>query len=183
MIYKCIHFWYKYAIFIYLLITKSIHLQSIYPSIPQSTKIHPSIHLSIYLSINPSFLPPFSSLKMCSFFVLSLYTTSFIPLFAPFTPSCLQLIAYYHDLFISYLRYTILQLFTGNYKFHNLIVMNLLPVPVTTQYLRIYPVIVGYQSVDKCLRAEVYGYHPGMCSLTVIFSRSLCLDLMFGITG
>ena len=54
------------------------------------------------------------------------------------------------------------QLFTGNYRFQNLIVMNVLPVPVQTQFLRINPITYGYQSSVKCLRAEVYGYHPGM---------------------
>ena len=55
----------------------------------------------------------------------------------------------------------ILQLFTGNYRFQNLIVMNLLPIPITTQYLRINPIEFGLGSADRCLRAEVYGYPPG----------------------
>ena len=55
----------------------------------------------------------------------------------------------------------ILQLFTGNYRFQNLIVMNLLPIPIKTQFLRINPITAGYQSLIRCLRAEVYGYPPG----------------------
>ena len=55
----------------------------------------------------------------------------------------------------------ILQLFTGNYRFQNLIVMNLLPIPITTQFLRINPIEFGLGSAVRCLRAEVYGYPPG----------------------
>ena len=54
------------------------------------------------------------------------------------------------------------QRFTGNYKFQNLIVMNALPQPITTQYLRIYPITGGETSAMKCLRSEIYGYHPGI---------------------
>ena len=62
----------------------------------------------------------------------------------------------------------ILQLFTGNYRFQNLIVMNLLPIPITTQFLLINPITAGYQSNVRCLRAEVYGYHPGCISFAVV---------------
>eukprot|EP00794_Sanderia_malayensis_P007980 gene7980-8837_t len=50
-------------------------------------------------------------------------------------------------------------LFTGNKPFKNLPVLNLLPIPVTTQVLRISPIEIGGASL-RCLRAEVYGYHP-----------------------
>eukprot|EP00794_Sanderia_malayensis_P017289 gene17289-19017_t len=50
-------------------------------------------------------------------------------------------------------------LFTGNKPFKNLPVLNFLPIPVTSQFLRINPIEKGGANV-RCLRAEIYGYHP-----------------------
>ena len=55
------------------------------------------------------------------------------------------------------------QLFTGNNKFQSVPVLNLLPVPVTGQIVQIYPITAGAGAgTEKCLRTELFGYHPGI---------------------
>ena len=50
--------------------------------------------------------------------------------------------------------------------------MNLLPVPVVTQFIRINPITAGDGSGYRCLRAEVYGYHPGKLLISFFFILS-----------
>ena len=49
--------------------------------------------------------------------------------------------------------------------------LNLLPVPVTGQIVRIYPITAGAGAgTEKCLRTELYGYHPGICICILYYS-------------
>ena len=58
--------------------------------------------------------------------------------------------------------------------------MNVLPVLVKTRFLRIIPISKSYSSTARCLRAEVYGCHPGMFFLSFLdFSNRLIKKNLF----